>query len=66
MDSHNLSDVIAALTDDQQMEVHDFVMTMMDRGAQRPKTRLRQDWAGGLVGNKPELSALELQRSILI
>lgn len=60
----NLCEIIASLTEEQQDEVQDFVMLLAERGSQRPKTRLRQDWAGGLISDNAKSSALEIQRDI--
>lgn len=59
----NLKEIIESLTDDQKKEVADFIQTMMARGSQRVKTRLRQDWAGKLAASNSGQSMLELQRS---
>ncbi len=59
----NLNEVINSLTDDQKNEVGEFIQTMMARGSQRVKTRLRQDWAGKLASANGGQSMLDLQRS---
>lgn len=59
---HNLVEVIQALDEDQQHEVFEFIQTLTQRGAARPKTRLRQDWAGMLEAYSEGKTSLELQR----
>lgn len=59
----NLNEIIQGLSEDQQNEVAEFVQSLMARGAKRPKTRLRQDWAGKLSGAAEGKSMLDLQRS---
>ncbi|MBI1389435.1 MAG: DUF2281 domain-containing protein [bacterium] len=59
----DLNEIINSLTDDQKEEVVQFIQSLMARGAQRPRTRLRQDWAGAMSGGASG-SAVELQRSV--
>ncbi|MDP8246303.1 MAG: hypothetical protein P9L94_19625 [Candidatus Hinthialibacter antarcticus] len=59
----NLNEIIDSLTDDQKKEVAEFVQTMMARGSQRVKTRLRQDWAGKLSPAPSGQTMLELQQT---
>ncbi|GAW90986.1 DUF2281 domain-containing protein [Calderihabitans maritimus] len=60
-----LEEMIKELPPELQQEVKDFVQFLLERRAQKPGRKLRQDWAGALRDYRDQYTSLELQKKAL-
>jgi nucleoid DNA-binding protein len=60
-----IDELIKALPPELQREVEDFARFLIERRAQRPGRKLRQDWAGALRNYRDQYTSLELQKKAL-
>jgi len=61
MDTRPLCELVRDLSPDLQSEVRQFVEFLQWR-RERPRRRLKQDWAGALRDMRDRYTSLELQR----
>ena len=61
-DRRSLEEMIRELPPDSQEKVRQFVETLLETTNDRPKRKLKQNWAGALSDYREKYTSLELQK----
>jgi hypothetical protein len=61
----SLEELLQKMPPEIKIEVYDFAQYLMSKKKKAGRSRLKQNWAGGLKAYKKKYSSLELQKKAL-